>query len=86
MPKQPRKPLTNSARAAQFDALAHQREIDRLLRENAQLKAENFTLKRELTMRPPYSDSKPTGLSIEAINNFFETTPEQTDTGGTNAA
>ena len=67
MPKQPRKPTTNAERAAQFDIAAHQKEIDRLLRENAKLKAQQFTLQRELAMRPSYSEAQEPELDAEAL-------------------
>ena len=46
-------------REAQFDIAAHQKEIDRLLRENAKLKAQQFTMERELLLRPPYDEQAP---------------------------
>lgn len=60
-------------REAQFDIAAHQNEIDRLLRENAKLKAKNLTLERELLIRPPYSEREPS-LNIEAFNAIFSST------------
>ena len=47
---------TLKQRSAQFNIAAHKKEIDRLLRENAKLKAKNLTLERELELRPPYGE------------------------------
>ena len=57
-------------REAQFDIAAHKRELDRLLRENAKLKAQNLTLERELLLRPPYSEGGPS-MCVEDINKAF---------------
>jgi cell division protein FtsB len=64
--------INKPKRRAQLDIAAHKREIDRLLRENATLKAKNLTLERELLLRPPYSPPHPRDkrLSVEALNKW----------------
>jgi cell division protein FtsB len=72
-------------RQAQFDIAAHTKEIDRLLRENAKVKAKNLTLERELLLRPPFSERREDVPTVEAINKYLEELPSKRKTGGTNA-
>ena len=57
-------------REAQFDIAAHKRELDRLLRENAKLKAQKLTLERELALRPPYSEPDPSLSQASVLAAF----------------
>ena len=72
MPKQPRTPTAHPAREAQFDILAHKKEMDRLLRENAKLKAKNFTLECELELRPPYAEPRAAVTTMEEVMKAVE--------------
>jgi cell division protein FtsB len=79
--------INKKNRQAQFDIAAHKKEIDRLLRENAKLKAKNLTLERELLLRPPFRLPPERGiLSVEAINKYMERLPSKRAAGGKNAA
>ena len=80
-------PRNQKDREAHFDIAAHKREIDRLLRENAKLKAQNLTLERELLMRPPYEEPKTDcAVTVEDINKYLERIRSSGKSGDTNAA
>lgn len=77
MSKKPRSkpPLRN--REAEFDIAAYKKEMDRLLRENAKLKAQKLTLERELSLRPPMEFSDAAPVDIEAYKAKLDQVRQQ---------
>jgi hypothetical protein len=67
MPQKPRRKTPRQKRDVHFDILAHSKEIDRLLRENAKLKAQKLILERELALRPPL---EPPTDSMQLVDEY----------------
>ena len=87
MTKKSRTNAPSADREAQFDIAAHKKELDRLLRENAKLKAQKLTLERELELRPPMDFADHGRVDVEAFKAKLEKVrdqllkpPPQTDT------
>jgi hypothetical protein len=72
MPKRKIHKVTLKQHEAQFDIIAHKKEIDRLLRENAKLKAQKLTLERELELRPPYGAEPPESESLKRFREHLK--------------
>ncbi len=86
MPKQPRKPTTNTERETHLYVAALEKENLRLQKAFLKEKAQNVSLRHALALRPPFQEPERPVLNWEAVNAVFATAPKLPTDAGHKAA